>query len=352
MKRTEKPSLSEQVKLHSTKKPAKSTTYEGNFDQMISTGSTLLDLAISGGRQRGGGIPGGILTEIFGPNSSGKTVILCEIAGTIQRAGGEVLFRDPEARLNKEYSRIFGMNPNAVTYDNPNTVKEVFAPIRKWNPPEGKIHGIIADSLAALSTEMEMEDKDGMGMRRAKEFSEELRKTCRVLADKNFLMVCSNQIRENLDAGLYGPKYRTPGGTAIGFYASLRLRCSNPVKLKCKHTVHGKECMRIVGIETEVEVYKNSVWKPYRTAPLTILFDYGIDDIRQNLQFVKDAVGSKTYLLASNKLSNSLEESCQMVEANGWEPKLKSEVIGLWEEIEHNFDQKRKPKHPTESALT
>jgi len=77
-----------------------------------------------------------------------------------------------------------------------------------------------------------MEDKDGMGMRRAKEFSEECRKTCRVIADKNFLMVCSNQVRQNADAGPFGQKYRTPGGEAIGFYASLRLRCSGGQKIK------------------------------------------------------------------------------------------------------------------------
>ena len=71
--------------------------YDGNDEVMISTGSTLLDLAISGGRKRGGGLPGGILVEIFGPSGCGKTVLLCEIAGGVQRQKGKIMFRDPEA---------------------------------------------------------------------------------------------------------------------------------------------------------------------------------------------------------------------------------------------------------------
>ena len=67
---------------------------------MISTGSTLLDLIISGTRVRGGGLPGGILVEIFGPSGTGKTVLLCEIGGVIQRQNGDVRYGDPEARLN------------------------------------------------------------------------------------------------------------------------------------------------------------------------------------------------------------------------------------------------------------
>jgi RecA/RadA recombinase len=97
--------------------------------------------------------------------------------------------------LNKQFARIFGLDTNLMGYSRPNTVPEVFSAVRYWKPePEGKIHGVFADSLAALSTDMEMgkDEGDKYGMRRAKEFSEELRKTCRILAQKNYLMVCSN----------------------------------------------------------------------------------------------------------------------------------------------------------------
>lgn len=338
--------LSEQVKSHANRKPESAESYGGNTELMISSGSTLLDLAISGGRIRGGGIPSGILVEIFGPASSGKTVILCEIAGNVQRQGGKILFRDPEARLNREFAKLFGADISDKDYSTPDTVPEVFAPIRKWEPePEGAIHGVFADSLAALSTDWEAEDKDKHGMRRAKEFSQELRKTCRIIRNRSFLVVCSNQVRQNLDAGPYGQKYKAPGGEAIPFYSSLRLRTSAPSKIMKRVKVVGKEIKKAVGIETEIIVHKSSVWEPYHTAPLYILFDYGIDDIRANLQYIKDMTGAKTYHLGGDSLSNSLDEACQEVEKNQQEKSLKNYVINLWEEIEAKFKQERRPKH-------
>ena len=346
MKRTKGVKLSRQVRVKVSKPPKKKQEYDGDPSKMISTGSTLLDLAISGGRVRGGGVPAGILVEIFGPASSGKTVLLSELAGAVQRQKGDVMFCDPEARLNKQFARIFDLDTDEINYSTPNTVPEVFSAVRKWEPKEKGIHGIFADSLAALSTDMEMEKDEGdkMGMRRAKEFSEELRKTCRVLAKNNYLMVCSNQIRQNLDAGPYGQKYKSPGGEAIGFYSSLRLRMSNPKKIKEKRKVHGKEVMRVVGVKTEVEVFKSSVWKPYRTAPITILFDYGIDNTRDCLQFIKDYSKNTIYTISAIALSNSIEESIHMVEEDHLESRLQNVVISLWEHIESKFETERKPK--------
>lgn len=321
--------------------------YEGNDEAMISTGSTLLDLAISGGRKRGGGIPGGIFVEIFGPSASGKTVLLCEIAGAVQRQGGEVMFKDPEARLNKQFAQIFDLDVDKIDLSSPNTIPEVFKPIREWEPENREtINGVFADSLAALSTDMEMDDKDKYGMRRAKEFSEELRKTCRVLAERNMLLVASNQIRTNVDALAFGRQTSAPGGKALEFYASLRLRLVYSKKIKKKVRVKGKEVQKVIGIETEIEVDKSSVWEPYHTAPLTILFDYGIDDIRANLQFVKDYSKESVYTLGGEKLDRSMEKSIALVEEGGQEMirELKNEVIDLWEEIQDKFKTERKPK--------
>ena len=156
------------------------------LDKVISTGSSLLDLAISGGRIRGGGIPGGIIIEVFGPSGSGKTAILAELCASAQAKGGDICFLDPEARLDREYCLIYGLSLPDENYYRPDTVTEMFDLIWKWEPPSsGTINVIAADSLAALSTEMEMEDEDKMGMRRAKEFSEGLRKTCRLIANNN-----------------------------------------------------------------------------------------------------------------------------------------------------------------------
>lgn len=318
--------------------------YEGS-DSVISTGSTLLDLAISGGRFERGGIPGGILVEIFGPSGAGKTVILCEIAGAVQRGMGEVKFFDPEGRLNKKFSSIFGVDFDKLSYEMADTIRDVFVAVREWEPSSSKkVNGIFADSLAALTTDMEMEGSDKYGMRRAKEFSEQLRLTCRVLAQKNYLMVCSNQVRQNVDAGLYESKWTSPGGMAVGFYASLRLRCSNPSKLTREQKIGNKVIKKVIGVETEFEVHKSSVWEPYHKAPVSIIFDYGIDDIRANLQYVKTYKQHPRYYVDGKQISQSLEEAIATVEEDNLTETLKLETIELWHEIEEKFRKDRAPK--------
>ncbi len=339
-------SMKDQLKESVDKKPKKKKELEGNIETMISTGSTLLDLAISGGRVRGGGLPSGILCEIFGPSGSGKTVLLSEIAGAIQRQKGTLIFADPEARLNKSFASIFDLNINDMGYEIPDTVPELFKEVHDMDSSEGVINGIVADSLAALSTNMELSDKgDKMGMRRAKEFSEELRKACRIIQNKNLLMVCSNQVRVNQDGGPFAQKYISPGGESIGFYSSVRLRTFNPRKIKDKITVAGKVVERVSGVETLIEVYKNSVWEPYHKASIVIDFQYGIDNIRTNLQYLKDYTNTSVYSIGDLKLDRSMEKSILMVEEDNLESKLENAVIDLWEEIQEKFTKnERKPK--------
>ncbi len=346
----ERRKISDQMtkKVQDDSVPKRTKKLDGNTERVISTGSTLLDLSISGGRVKQGGVPGGILVEIFGPSSSGKTVLLCEMAGGVQRNGGAVMFKDPEARLNKQFAKLFDLHLDTVDYSAPNTIPEVFKPVREWEPKPvkpGAINGVFADSLAALSTDMEMDEKDAYGMRRAKEFSEELRKTCRILTEKNLLMVCSNQIRQNIDAGAYAQKYISPGGKAIEFYSSLRLRMLGVEKIKRMTKVAGKEVTRVVGVKSDIEVSKSSVWKPFHQATITILFDYGIDDVRDNLQYIKSYTGETVYCLGGIKLSKSIDEAIDMIEQDGNEGKLKQEVVELWHEIESRFKSERKPKH-------
>jgi recombination protein RecA len=348
MQRTKKPNdsnITDQVKAHANK-PAESEgkEYEGDPSKIVTTGSTLLDLAISGGRVRGGGVPVGILVEIFGPSGTGKTTLLCELAGAVQRKGGEVLFHDPEGRLNKEFAEIFDFHCEQATLGMPNTVPQVFQPIREWQPESDGPNAVFADSLAALSTDAELDDNDAYGMRRAKEFSEECRKTCRILSQNNWLMVCSNQVRVNVGAGNFQEKYKSPGGEAIPFYASLRLKTRSNGKIEQKRTVKGKEVKRVIGVSTVVQVYKSSVWKPYREAEVPIIFDYGIDDVRANLQFVKQYTDKTIYGVRDQDLDNSLEKAIAKVEDQDLEHELKGEVIEVWQELERKFETERKPK--------
>ena len=342
------PSLATQMKrrVHAPPEIKKTFEYDGDDSQMISTGSTLLDLEISGGRIRGGGLPSGILVEIFGPSSSGKTVLLCEMAGAIQRQNGQIMFNDPESRLNKQFAEIFDFRVDAKDYHTPDIVPEVFSAIHSWKVPKDRVHGIFTDSLAALSTNMEMTEEDGdkMGMRRAKEFSEGFRKTCRLITKNKYLMVCSNQVRQAIGATKFEPKYHTPGGEATGFYASLRLQTRNPQKIKKEITIQNKTVKKVKGVTVMVAVFKSSVWKPYGAAPVTILFDYGIDDIRQNLQYIKNYTSATQYSLNGEQLSSVMEDAISIIEERGSEKELKEEVIDLWESIDKKFKSARKKK--------
>ena len=119
----------------------------------------------------------------------------------------------------------------------------------------------------------------------------------------------------------------------------------NPIKLKTKQKIKGKDHERIVGITTNIEVYKSSIWKPYHNAEIHILYDYGIDDIRSNLQYIKSITSNSVYMIGEEKLSRSLDESILMVEEDNREKELKMEVIDLWNEVEGSFDSGRKPRY-------
>lgn len=311
------------------------------FERVVSTGSTLLDLAISGKRVRGGGVPAGILVEIAGPSGSGKTTLLMEIAASTQHRGGSVRVRDPESRLDEEYHEMHGLDLSDKLYDygRPNTVKEMFTDLWDWNPEtENVINLFLADSVAALSTDMEMEEEDKRGQRQAKEFSQFLRKSARKIGESDKLVVFSNQLR----VGEFGEV--TSGGKAIEYYASLRIRVKKSKDIeRTKKMKNGKEFTQVGGIISNCYIQKSTVDVPYRTAPIHIVFNRGIDDVRGNLQWFKDAMRDTTYD-AIDKSYQSLDKAVEYIEQNNLEKKLRRRVIDLWEEIEELFKEERKPK--------
>lgn len=326
---------------------------EPRWDTTISTGSTLLDLAISYDKVHGGGLPGGMIMEIFGPNGTGKTSLMAEIAGNAQRAGGEVKVRDPEARLSPQYCKQMGVYIDDNNYGQPDTVSEMFeelvgavvgsgTKVRReegWTPDPTHINIYGADSLAALTTNLEMKQGDKMGQRRAKEFSEGLRLATRHIHKYNILMICTNQVRDNLDTG----GVSTPGGHGIPFYSSLRIRLTPGGKLESEKTIHGVTQKRAYGIEVNAFIFKSSLGKPYRVVPLYLLFEYGFDNLRGNLQWLKTNTKASTYK-AVDKSFQSMNQAIAHIEENNLEKELAEEVIKLWEEIEQELLVTRKPK--------
>lgn len=341
-----KPALLNQMKKAAKAVPEKKAKLVGNTELMISTGSTLLDLAISSGRKYGGGIPGGVFIEIAGPPSCGKTVLLCEIAGAVQRAGGAVRFDDPEARLNKTFASIFDLNTEDIGYDKPDTVTQVFKNIREWKPRgKASINGSFTDSLAALSTDLEMDNEDGdkMGQRRAKEFSEGFRKNARIISNSNFIMVASNQLRSKKNR--FNPDaVDSPGGWALDFYASCRIWATKVTPITKKIKINGVTVEKEIGATTTFFIKKSSIDKPHRKATLTIIYDYGIDDVRENLQFIKDHTQNTTYKVGGKGVGKGLNQAISSVEKNNLQAELRKEVIELWNYIEDKFSSKDRVK--------
>jgi recombination protein RecA len=336
------------------------------FDMMLSTGSTLLDCAITGKRIHGGGVPGGILVEIYGPSGKGKTAIAVEIGASAQAMGGTARFNDPEGRLDQEYASMYGLRLQKDNYAASDTVEEVFEDLVKWfakDLPANKMHVYICDSLAALSTAAEMEGGDKAGMLRAKAFSQMTRRIARLVSNKNRLVVFTNQIRQKPSMGGFGgPTETTPGGEAVKFYASLRMRVGSAVqhnKIIVTKKIRGVEVERPVGINSLVYVAKNSCSSPFMEAQITIIFDYGLDDVRANLEFRKqfevaeeaapeDVVEGKSkkmkaYVLGDFKTTR-LPNAIKYIEDNDLQRQLRSETIDLWKEIDAYFAVDRKPK--------
>jgi recombination protein RecA len=308
-----------------------------DYTKLVSTGSTLLDLAISG--NKGGGIPGGVILEIFGAAGSGKTAILSEIGANAQSKGGQVMFLDPEARLDQEYARIYGIKLHKDDYHRPDTVVEMFDYIYNWQPKDkNKINVIATDSLAALSTELEMESQDKMGMRRAKSFSEGLRKTARIIANNGWIIACSNQVRDSQ----YGET--TPGGHAIPFYSSLRIRVNQTSKIEREVDINGKKVKKTLGIESSCYIRKSTIDDPYRECKIYIRFGYGIDDVMGNLQYLKDMTKETVYDCLDGKKYQSLEKAILYIEENNLQSVLKDKTIEIWHLIEDKFKNNRQPK--------
>ena len=318
---------------------------------LVSTGVTLLDLAISGGRVRGGGMPGGIMVELFGGSGSGKTAILTEIGASVQAKGGEVDICDPEARLDREYTRITGLDLPRDHYYRPNTVGDrkdakgkvtelgLEGIIMGWEPKNPDVINLLgADSIAALSTAMEMDDGDKRGQRKAKELSELCRKTARIIAHEHKLVVFTNQIRD----GEFG--VTTPGGHAVPFHSSLRIACNQKeVIRKVKKNEHGVEIKKDVGIISNLFVKKSSIDDPFRTVPMYLMFGIGIDDIRGNLQYYKDMTKGTVYDCV-DKTYTSLDRAVEYIEENDLEAELREMVIDVWEQNEALFKVNRKKK--------
>jgi len=280
----------------------------------IPTGAISLDIALGVG-----GLPKGRISEIFGPESSGKTTIAQHIIAEAQRRGGVAAFIDVEHALDSAYAAQTGVNVNELLVSQPDTGEQALE-IAETLIRSGGVDIVVVDSVAALVPRAEIEGEMGdsfVGIQ-ARLMSQALRKLTGAVARSNTVLLFTNQLREKIGV-MYGSPETTPGGRALKFYASVRL------DIRRIETI--KNATEAVGSRVRVKVVKNKVAAPFRIAEFDIMYGEGISMAGGLLDVgVAADVISKTgawFNYGDVRLGQGREQSKEFLKAN---PEVAAEI--------------------------
>ena len=282
--------------------------------EAISTGSLSLDLALGIG-----GLPKGRVTEIYGPESSGKTTLALQVIAESQKTGGICGFVDAEHCLDPVYAKKLGVKTEELLISQPDTGEQALE-ITDTLIKSGSISVLVIDSVAALTPRAELEGEMGdhhVGLQ-SRLMSQALRKLTSSISKTNTLVIFINQIRMKIGI-MFGNPETTSGGNALKFYASVRMDIRRIGAIKDKE--------QIVGNSTRVKVVKNKVAPPFKVVEFDLMYGKGISksgeliDLGSKADIVEKA--GAWYAYKGEKIGQGRENAKIFLEKN---PKIAAEI--------------------------
>ncbi len=254
--------------------------------EFVSTGSTMLDLAIS--NRPNGGIAVGRITELNGLESSGKSLIGAHLLAETQKKGGVAVYIDTETAVSEDFLGVIGVDINKMLYLHLETVEDIFEAIEEIvtkvrESDKDRLVTILVDSLAAATTKVELNadyDKDGWATSKAIVISKAMRKITQMIGRQRIALVFTNQLRQKLGV-MFGDPWTTSGGKALPFHSSTRIRLKNKGQIKDSKK-------NVIGMTILAQVIKNRLGPPLRKAEFPLFYESGIDDEGSWLQVLKE----------------------------------------------------------------